>query len=505
MVTETLETERKYEAEPGTVLPELTGLPSVAAESEPEEFRLTAEYFDTDDLRLLRAGITLRRRTGGDDAGWHLKLPAGRDSRTELQVPLRRGSAVPAELARLIRARSRAAALRPVARIATLRRRRVLLDSAGGSLAEVVDDEVSAQSLGAVTALSQWREVEVELTGGGRLLLVAADDRLRRAGLRPAGRAAKLERALADRMPAPAAAAQRLTSKSTAGDVVLAYLRGQADALKSADPMVRRDQPDSVHQMRVAARRLRATLQSFGPVVQASRTEHLRAELQWLGQVLGAARDGEVLAARLAALLDEVPAELVLGPVRASITEHFAPRNATAQRAAVRALDSRRYLALLDELDALLADPPLTPAAGLPAATLHDPVARACRRLDKRLRRAGRLPEGPDKDVALHDARKAAKRARYTADVLVPVDGKRARRFSRKMTRIQTVLGDHQDSVIARAAVRDLGIAAHRSGENAFTYGLLYQRDEEAARQLQQDAARAWRRASRPRLRRWLR
>src|ERR1700704_5270029 len=126
MVTEALETERKYEAEADAVLPELAGLPHVAVESDPEEFRLTADYFDTDDLRLLRAGITLRRRRGGDDDGWHLKLPAGPDSRTELQVPLRRGAAVPAELSRLIRAHSRTAALRPVARIATVRRRRIL-------------------------------------------------------------------------------------------------------------------------------------------------------------------------------------------------------------------------------------------------------------------------------------------------------------------------------------------------------------------------------------------
>jgi len=204
MITEALETERKYEAEADTVLPELSGLPHVAAESGPEELRLTAEYFDTDDLRLLRAGITLRRRRGGDDDGWHLKLPAGPDSRTELQVPLRRGPAVPAELGRLIRARSRGATLRPVARIATLRRRRILLDDAGASLAEVVDDEVSAQSMGEVTTLSQWREVEVELTGGGRLLLVAADDRLRRGG-HPVGQCAlQLGRAAGRPQPGPA-------------------------------------------------------------------------------------------------------------------------------------------------------------------------------------------------------------------------------------------------------------------------------------------------------------
>jgi CHAD domain-containing protein len=503
MVTEALETERKYEAEADAVLPELGGLPHVAAESDPEEFRLTADYFDTDDLRLLRAGITLRRRSGGDDDGWHLKLPAGPDSRTELQVPLRRGAAVPAELSRLIRAHSRGATLRPVARIATLRRRRILLDDAGTSLAEVVDDEVSAQSLGEVSALSRWREVEVELTGGGRLLLVAADDRLRRAGLRPAGRSAKLERALADRMPAPAAA-PRLTGGSTAGDVLLAYLRAQAGALKAADPLVRRDQPDAVHQMRVAARRLRATLQSFRPILPAPATAHLRDELRWLGQVLGAARDGEVMEAHLAGLLDQVPGELVLGPVRTSVTGHFEPRNAAAARAAIRALDSRRYLALLDELDGLLADPPLTPAAALPAATLREPVARADKRLRKRLRRARGRPAGHDTDAALHEARKAAKRARYTADVLVPIAGKPARRFSRRMTKIQTALGDHQDSVIARAELRRLEMRAFRAGQNTFTYGVLYERDAQAAAKSRHRAERAWHAAARPRNRKWL-
>src|SRR6185437_2041918 len=99
------------------------------------------------DLRLLQAGITLRRRRGGDDAGWHLKLPAGPDSRRELQVPLGRGSVVPAELSRLVRAQGRGVRLAPVATIITVRRQLVLADSAGTSLAEVVDDEVSAHTL----------------------------------------------------------------------------------------------------------------------------------------------------------------------------------------------------------------------------------------------------------------------------------------------------------------------------------------------------------------------
>jgi len=503
MVTEMRETERKYEAEPGALLPELADLPQVSTESDPEEISLEAEYFDTDDLRLLRAGITLRRRRGGSDAGWHLKLPAGPDSRTELHLPLGRSRTVPAELARLVRVHARTSPLGPVARIATVRRQRILLDGTGTSLAEVVDDEVSAQSLGSVTALTQWREIEVELTGGGRKLLQAADERLRRAGLRPSGRSAKLQRALAGRLPAPARA-PRLRPGSPAGEVVLAYRSAQVEVLKAADPMVRRDEPDSIHQLRVASRRLRSTLQAFKTILDPSATTHLVDELRWLGQLLGAARDGEVFAEHIEASVEQLPPELVLGPVQASLTERLAPQNAAARRAALRALDSPRYFALLDELDGLLAEPPLTATAARDASALLAPIARADRRLHQRIRRVERQAPGQPRDSAWHEARKAAKRARYAAEVMAPVTGEQASRFAKRMKKIQSVLGDHQDTVVARAAIRDLGVRAHLAGDNAFTFGLLYEREACDARELQRQARRAWERASRPKYRRWL-
>src|SRR5580693_8114324 len=122
MITVVLETERKYEADPDAVVPDLTGLPQVAGETDPEEFQLVAEYYDTDDLRLIRAGVTLRRRRGGDDAGWHLKLPEGAGTRLEIRLPLgRSGRQVPPELSALVRAYARGATLRPVARLTTRR------------------------------------------------------------------------------------------------------------------------------------------------------------------------------------------------------------------------------------------------------------------------------------------------------------------------------------------------------------------------------------------------
>ncbi len=291
--------------------------------------------------------------------------------------------------------------------------------------------------------------------------------------------------------------------------MVLAYLAGQVAALQAQDPRVRRDEPDAVHQMRVATRRLRSTLQTFRPVLAdtalpSEATAHLRAELKWLGEVLGQARDGEVLTGHIGDLLAGVPDDLVLGPVAATVAETLAPRRAAATRAAVRALDSPRYFALLDELDALLAAPPLTEAAAAPAAALRAPVARSYRRLRKRVRRAGRQPAGPARDAALHEARKAAKRARYAGEALAPAAGRPARRFTRRMKAVQSALGDHHDTVVARAALRDLGIQAHLAGQNGFTYGLLHEADASAARASHRQARAAWHRASRRTYRRWL-
>jgi CHAD domain-containing protein len=499
------ETEIKYDAPAGAALPRLDDLPHVAGTFGPDEESLEAEYYDTDDLRLIRAGITLRRRRGGHDAGWHLKLPLGGATRREIQLPLgRTGRRVPAELAGLVRVHTRGEPLRPVVRMTTTRKRLTLLDQAGESLAEVAADDVSAQTLGDITSLSSWHEVEVELTGGDQRLLEAADELLRHDGLRPAEWSAKLERALGDQFPKPPGQVP-LTSSSSAGQVVLAYLQTHAETLKSLDPMVRRDEPDAVHDMRVATRRLRSTLRSFGGIIRRDSSQRLAAELKWLGSVLGAARDGEVLAEHLQAGLRETPVELVIGPVQARVQGHFASVRADARTALLGALDSQRYFSLLTELDQLMTEPPLTPDAAMPAAKVLPPVARRrYRQVSRRMRRARRARAGQPADAALHEARKAAKRARYASEAMSPVIGKKARRFAKQMKEVQSVLGDHQDAVMARPVERELGIRAYLAGENAFSYGLLYGRDVCHGERFQAQARRTWKRASRPRYRRWM-
>ena len=504
MTTEVREIERKYDPAAGTTaaldaVKAMTGTAGVAAVSQQDEQFLDAVYYDTADLRLIGAGITLRRRTGGGDAGWHLKLPAGADTRDEIRLPLaaaagkpaasaapgtagrraaspRAGAgAVPEELAALVRAYTRGAALAPVARIQTSRRVLRLAGGAGQTLAEVAADHVSAEPAGRSAATS-WDEIEAELVSAGPALLKKIDTRLRRAGARPAATAAKLQRALAGRLPAGGAAREPppLTGHSPAGEVVLGYVRDQVAAIWRYDPLVRRDAPDAVHQMRVATRRARSALQAFGSIIDRDATRPLCAELKWLAAALGPARDGEVLLARLTADLAAIPPALVAGPAEARITDRFTAELAQAGRSALAALDGQRYLCLLDDLDALLADPPLTPLAERQAGkALPRPVRRAARRLQRAL---AAVPAAGDRDAAIHEARKATKRARYAAEAAAPALGRAAGRQAAQAKELQQLLGDHHDSVVARAVLLDLAGKARAAGEDTFTYGLMHQR-----------------------------
>lgn len=499
-----LEIETKYEADAEAVLPRLDALPGVHGTRGPDLEHLEAEYYDTPDLRLLRSGITLRRRRGGHDAGWHLKLPAGAGTREEVRLPLgRAGRRVPAELANHVRARSRGEPLVPVASITTLRHITTLVGKDGEPLAEVADDQVTGTAAAEGNAEPiRWREVEVELTGGNLDLLAAAGRLLHRSGLRRSGRSAKLERVLGSRVPAPPA---RPASRQTAADVVTAYLREHADTLLALDPMVRRREPDAVHKMRVATRRLRSAVQSFDTVVSKADGEHVAGELKWLGTVLGDARDAEVQARRVQEKIRETDVDVLLGPVQARIQAHVGRAAATSHSGVTAALNSKRYYALLDALDALIDSPKAGPDAGrrasriLPAAVRHSYV-----RTRRRMRAALAEPTGPARDVALHAARKAAKRARYAAEAAVPVSGNPARRFAGQMTKVQSVLGEHQDTIVGRRESRSLGIAAHLAGESAFTYGLFYGRDACRGEGLELRARKAWQRASRRKYRRWL-
>lgn len=434
------EIERKYEAIEGLELLDPAGLLGFDTATGPHEQDLAAVYFDTADLRLVRAGVTLRRREGGSDAGWHLKLPAGKDSREELRLPLGRSPRrPPAELIALIRVHTRGAVLVPIAELTTRRRRWVLADSTGRSVAELVDDRVHARTVGKQTTSVSWREVEVELgEHGQQKLLDRIERRLLKMGAQRAGSSSKLGRLLADRMP-PSIATPSPDLARSAGEVVLAYLRAQAQQLRRYDPLVRRDAPDAVHQMRVAARRMRSALQTFGRVIDRDQTRELTAELKWVAGELAGARDAEVMAERFAAILAELPDELKLGPVEAAFTRSFERRQADAHDVAVAALDSE-----------------------------------------------------------------AAKRLRYATEAVQPTLDKPAARLRKRLKSVQELLGEHQDTAVSRPVLRELAAQAHLNGGNGFTYGLMYATEAARAEQAENNLPPAWKRMRKPKNTAWL-
>ncbi|WP_199551946.1 CYTH and CHAD domain-containing protein [Streptomyces sp. N35] len=526
------EIERKYDlagSEGAAEPPDLTGVAGIADSVDKGVAELDAVYWDTVDQRLAAASITLRRRTGGADAGWHLKLPVSHipGARDEIRAPL--SDTVPADLAGLVRSRVRDAALVPVVRLRSARRIQHLLDAQGSLLAELSVDRVRAERLGGGRGTSAWTELEVELADDGEIaLLDKVDKKLRKKGIRPSDAPSKLARALAETAPEvpavepagpeiatvrgkkagkPAAVAEEVREAvgkgpGTAGDHVLAYLRAQRDALVSLDPAVRRDLPDSVHQMRVATRRMRSAFKSFRKVLDRTVTDPVGEELKWLAGELGVDRDQEVLGERLTGRIAELPTTLLLGPVVARLQAWSVARGSSSRRQALDVLDTERYLTLLDTVDALLAAPPLKPAAAkAPAKALTKALLKDYGRLETRVEHALALQPGEERDLAMHEARKAAKRARYAGEAAAPALGKPAEKFAKRMKAVQTVLGDHQDSVVAREALRTLAVQAHMAGESAFTWGLLYGHEEAAAADRERELPGVWEQASQEKLR----
>ncbi|MGW7255598.1 CYTH and CHAD domain-containing protein [Streptomyces sp. NPDC054834] len=515
------EIERKYESDESG-LPDLTGVGGVAGVLDKGVAELDATYYDTPDERLAATGVTLRRRTGGSDAGWHLKFPVAPGVRDEIQAPL--SDTVPDDLTALLRSRVRDAELRPVVRLRSVRDVRHLVDADGRLLAEASVDAVTAERLTGEGGLAQWTEIEVELADGGDpAFLDLVDKRLRKADVRPSKSPSKLARALMETAPkgtapkgtapkgtAPKGTAPKGTASKgkkgqrrreaaqpvTAGDHVLAYIRAQRDVIVELDPAVRRDVEDSVHQMRVATRRTRSALRAYRSLFDRAVTEPIGAELKWLAGELGVDRDRAVLAERLTADLGDLPDTLVHGPVADRLHAWSEGRRGGSRPHLIGVLDSVRYLALLDALDALITDPPLRKAAGgKPSKAIAKAVRKESRRVAGLIEQAIDTPPGQDRDVAVHEARKKAKRTRYTAEAATPALGHPAAVLTKAMKSLTQLLGDHQDSVMARLALRELSAVAHAAGEDTFTYGLLYGREEQRAAAVEAELPQVWQKA----------
>jgi CHAD domain-containing protein len=490
-----VEIEAKFDVEDSTLVPALQDLPGVDRVDKPVEHRLEAEYFDTNDLCLAAAHITLRRRTGGEDAGWHLKLPSGTDERKEFREPLgNETDGVPEPLLKLVLVHTRDQALVPVARLKTRRTVHRLRNKKNAVLADFSDDQVQAETLTPDRATRHWREWEMELVKGSRDLLEAGQDRLAVAGVRPSVHPSKLARALGREPDAEPDATPQPRPKGPAADVMLAYLSEQVRELKAQDPLVRLDAHDAVHKMRVATRRMRSLLATYRKLLDdPEAVNSLRDELKWLAGVLGEARDAEVMHGRLKDMTAAEPGELVMGPVTRRIDLELGADYQKAHTKVVEALDGQRYFHLLDTLESALATPPLAPLASKPARkVIPRLVKRDIKRLRSSVREARDHPAGISDDPALHQARKDGKRLRYAAEAATPVAGKKAVKLAEAAHGVQKILGDHQDSVVTRELLRRLGAEAFVQGENGFSYGRLHALEQSIALEAEARFQREW-------------
>ena len=467
----------------------------------PDDIKLQAAYFDTADLRLARAGASLRFRNA---EGWTVKLPVSSDGalvRGEIHLGGEPGD--PPDAARRPRA---GAGPRRAARAGRAPQHRAPTASScaiadGEQLAEVVDDEVSVLDGGRLAA--RFRELEVELTDAAPVDLVEwVADRLRAAGAGEPEQLPKIVRALGPRAldPPDVVAPPKL-------DVALDPARSRSaprslnstKRLLTNDPGVRLgDDPEAVHQARVATRRLRSDLRTFRPVVDPEWDASLREELKWLGGLLGAVRDNDVLLDRLEGRVADLhPSDRHAGKRLLDVLREHRVR---ARAELLEAMRSPRYARLLDRL---VAAARTIPSSGDPAE-LDLELGDLVRKPWKKLRKAVKdLDEDPP-DEELHAVRIRAKWCRYAAEAVAPAVGTPAKRFAAAVEQVQDVLGEHQDAVVAGQWLRTHAADSGGRVECAFVAGELAAREDVAADASRAEWPAAWKQAKRRSLRQWM-
>jgi CHAD domain-containing protein len=489
-------------------LPDLTADEAVAEVRQEASLDLWATYWDTSDLRLARHGVTLRRRTGEPSGPrWTLKLPLPSPEggstdgdailvRQEIEM---RGAAdkVPSRAADLITAYARTASLSEIAKLRTRRAVWSLLDADGRVVAELDDDEVSVMEHG--RTISRFRELELESHGLGDAELQRIAGLLRSAGAVDAEPIPKVVRALGPAATAPAdATSPPIGPDGTAGEAVSAAMTEAVDRVVRHDAGVRVGDAESLHQARVGLRRLRSYLRVFRPLLDRHWADELRTELRGLARQMGDVRDLDVLIERLGTITAD------LHPVIDPLIEDLARRRAACHAELIERLRDERYAALLERLVASAAAPRLVRAATGPVGPTLPPLFRSAW---KRVAVHADTMSSEWTDADYHQLRIRAKRARYTADAIGPaLDESRregADAIRKRLAGLQTLLGELQDAANAREEI--LAAAARHPDDGPFNLaaGITLEREAQRAAAARSDVPDAWRKASRPKLRRW--
>jgi CHAD domain-containing protein len=476
-------------------LPPLAGeSPDVAGVSEKEPLQLSAVYFDTPDLRLLRHGITLRYRTGEDGGPrWTLKLPVNGDNalRSELEYA-GNGTEPPAEARTVLFGVLNGSVVGPVAEIKTRRRRWSLAGPDGEEMAELVDDRVSV--LDGNEIRDSFREIEIESHGASRKVLERIARVIRDAGAMPEQRS-KASRALeALRGAAPTVAPHPLDPDEPAGHAVGPALEDALARLLMYDPYARIGEVEGVHQLRVAGRVVRSVLRTFDPLLDQQKLAAAHEELRWLGQALGGVRDLDVMIEGLREAAGA--AEQAIAPVLSTL----AARRAEAEVVLTQALASERYAGMIKMLSELAHDDTFVVVASGPAETELPALAQ---RMWNKLRKAADALEPVSPEANFHRARILAKRARYAAETVGQfVSSKPAKRLHRLAVAaesVQNVLGEHMDATFARETLEGFASAHHGDGAVSFQLGRMVERYDQVARQKRREFFKLWRKLGRGR------
>lgn len=488
-----LETEQKYDAETSSALPDLREIEGVDDVADPVTDHLEAVYFDTPSLALAARRLTLRRRTGGADAGWHLKLPAGTDQREEIHAPLGQPETVPEELSDRLQVFTQGDELVPIARLSTRRTTYRLYGPIGEHLADFADDQVHAEALQPPRPALDWREWELELVHGTKEFLDAAAETLTSTGGSHSAYPSKLARTFGEAWPAelsPRSGKPR--KKGPAADVVTAYLGARIEDFIAHDPGVRLGTPDSVHKMRSATRRTRSVLATYRKLFNRSAVRELQAELKWLGQSLGPARDAEVMLERLRQHLLELPEEQRSGSLNQMIELELVATHNAGYRNVLKTLQTDRYFRLLGSLEDFRDHPPAKPRAFRPARKVTAKlVNKAAKRVERSRKAVKRSAGRTARDTALHEVRKDAKRLRHAGESVTEIHGKRAVKLTKAAGRLQTVLGDHQDSVMATTLLRGLAAIPDLPADADLGLQSLLKMEERIARKTDKKARKA--------------
>jgi CHAD domain-containing protein len=492
------ERELKLSVSPTFVMPELSDLREGVSTIPWAPEDVWTVYFDTDDLRLARWGASMRHRLG---QGWTVKLPPEVDGqvlvRAELTFPAS-GKRPPAAAVDLVRAFTRGRELEPRTTLRTTRRRTELRDAGGSLLADVFEDDVTVRDRG--HASNGFREVEVEVRRSTPPeLLHTLVGRLTGAGADATDPTPKYERALGTRALAREVELQELAPDATAGEVVKRAIAASVTRLVIHDPIVRLDtDPEGVHQARVATRRLRSDLRTFRPLVDWPGTARLRDELRWIAALLGLVRDGDVLLERMRNRARVLPEDHARGA--AEVLSTLERDRDVAHARLLTALRERRYLDLLDRLVAHANAPSLLPDADAPARVVVSGLVRGpWLSLERAARRLGKKPG----DAELHDLRIRTKRVRYAAEAAAPLYGEEATSFARAAADLQTVLGDLNDAVVARAWLRGWA-KGERTAQGIAAAKALARLERDAAREERRRWRRRWEVLAGEELRAWM-